>query len=96
MIKQKNLEKKVLIFFVLFKSLESQASGKKNVWFPDGLDFENLPEFWTRHDFLDTLGCFTKEPALVKAKHIIFSFNVAFIYTFWLLIAKSLSSLPKH
>ena len=40
--KQKNL--------IFFEIVKSPASGKENVRFPDSPDFENFPDFQTRHD----------------------------------------------
>ena len=37
-------------FFSNFKSVQSPASGKENVRFPNSLDFENLPDFRTGRD----------------------------------------------
>ena len=44
-----NRKKKIEIlkFFSIFKS---QASGKENVRFPNSLDFENFPDFWSVRD----------------------------------------------
>ena len=39
-----------LMSFLFFLSVKSPASGKENVWFPDSLDFENLPDLRTGHD----------------------------------------------
>ena len=42
----KKIEKKC----VFFEIVKSTASGKENVQFPDSPDFENFPDFQTRHD----------------------------------------------
>ena len=38
------------IFFSISKSVKSPMSGKENVQFQDSPNFENLPDFRTRHD----------------------------------------------
>ena len=47
---QKFLDQKEILKKKRKKSVKSLASGKENVWFPDSLDFENLPDFRTEHD----------------------------------------------
>ena len=48
--KKKNIYIFFWIFSSIFKSFKSPASGKENVRFPDGPDFENLPDFRTGRD----------------------------------------------
>ena len=45
---KQNFEKQ--IFFSIFKSVKSTASGKENVRFPDSPDLENFPDFRTGRD----------------------------------------------